>query len=150
MKCTEPEIQNLIESSLWDQGRRRWWLDETHRNIKQNKKKLFLSSLSSRLEEQGTNASGVPNSTLVAFSYFYLSIVSCLQVDSLQTTLHFLHSLFTSLKEDEHSDDILNKLKASRKVEKSANNFEGSPCLEWNMQEDYNPENTRSWASMTS
>lgn len=108
------------------------------------RKNFFLSSLSSRLEEQGTNASGVPNSTLVAFSYFYLSIVSCLQVDSLQTTLHFLHSLFTSLKEDEHSDDILNKLKASRKVEKSANNFEGSPCLEWNMQEDYNPENTRS------
>ncbi|KAL0699363.1 hypothetical protein Bca4012_055485 [Brassica carinata] len=200
------------------------------------------------LEEQGTTTSGVPNSTLVAFSYFYLSIVSCLQGDSLQTTLHFLQSVLVSpdvlrnhiapklcqclfftpgvSKSDEeiretarkykyratyyqvisygkihqpssectekplqrpkkyrpetptdngHSvaeklelsetceslkyqnfqgvdmqedelNDIFNKLKASRKIEKSANNFEGSPCLDWNLHEDYNPEpgkNTR-------
>ncbi|CAH8343692.1 unnamed protein product [Eruca vesicaria subsp. sativa] len=191
------------------------------------------------LDEQGTTTLGVPNTILVAFSYFYLSIVSCLQGDSLQTTLHFLQSVLVSpdvlrneiapelceclfftpgvsksdeeireiarkykyratyyqvisygkshqrsgectekplprpkkyrpeistangdsvaeklelsgtceyknlqsvdVQEDE-LNDIFNKLKASRKIEKSANNFEGSTCLDWNLPEDYNPE----------
>lgn len=48
-----------------------------------------------------------------------------------------LHSV--DLQEDE-LNDIFNKIKASRKIEKSANNFEGSSCLDWNLQEDCNLE----------
>ncbi|KAL1211901.1 putative E3 ubiquitin-protein ligase LIN-1 [Cardamine amara subsp. amara] len=198
------------------------------------------------LDEQGTTTSGVPNTILISFSYFYLSIVRYLQGDSLQTTLHFLQSVLVSpeivrndiapelcdtifftpgvyksdeeiremarkykyratycqvmsygaiqqppsdstekplrrqkkygqeilgdkghlvaeklelsetcellqyqtfhsvdLQEDE-LNDIFNKIKASRKTEKSGNNFEGSPCLDWNLQEVKNPEVGRS------
>ncbi|ESQ49346.1 hypothetical protein EUTSA_v10019914mg [Eutrema salsugineum] len=195
------------------------------------------------LDEQGTTTSGVPNIILVAFSYFYLSIVSYLQGDSLQTTLHFLQSVLVSpeivrnniapqlcksifftpgvcrsdeeLREiakmykyratyyqvmsygeihqppteftekplrrrlkkygqeisasnahsvtqklelsetcellqyqnlqsvdlqEEELNEIFNKIKESRKIGKSANSFEDSPCLDWNLQEDYNSE----------
>ncbi|CAA7017112.1 unnamed protein product [Microthlaspi erraticum] len=177
------------------------------------------------LDEQGTTITGVPNTVLVAFSYFYLSVVSHLQGDSFQTTLHFLQSVLVSpeiarndiapelcesifftrgvsrsdeeirdvarkykyratyyqvmsygeihqpppsdstekllrrrLKKNELSEtcefknlhgvdlqedelhDIFNKIKASRKIEKSANNFQDSPCLDWNLQEDYNQD----------
>ncbi|KAF8093253.1 hypothetical protein N665_0385s0002 [Sinapis alba] len=213
--------------------------EEKTSRLRNSERMLQMPAL---LEEQGTTTSGVPNSTLVAFSYFYLSIVSCLQGDSLQTTLHFLQSVLVSpdvlindiapelcqclffthgvFKSDEevreiarkykyratyyqvisygkshqrssectekplqmpkkyrpeistangHSvarklelsetceslqyqnlqgvdmqenelNDIFNKLKASRKIEKSANNSEGSSCLDWNLHEDYNPE----------
>lgn len=48
-----------------------------------------------------------------------------------------LHSV--DLQEDE-LNDIFNKIKASRKIGKSANNFQVSPCLDWNLQDDYYPE----------
>lgn len=48
-----------------------------------------------------------------------------------------LHNI--DLQEDE-LNDIFNKIKSSRKTDKSANNFESSPCLDWNLQEDYNTE----------
>lgn len=42
--------------------------------------------------------------------------------------------------QEEELNDIFNKIKASRKIETSVNNLEGSQCLDWNLQEDYNPE----------
>jgi len=42
--------------------------------------------------------------------------------------------------QEEELNDIFNKIKASRKIEKSENNFEGSQCLDCNLQEDYNAE----------
>lgn len=61
--------------------------------LRNSEKMLQMPAL---LDEQGTTTSGVPNKILVSFSYFYLSIVSYLQGDSLQTTLHFLHSVLVS------------------------------------------------------
>ncbi|CAH2054742.1 unnamed protein product [Thlaspi arvense] len=215
--------------------------EEKMSRLRNSERMLQMPAL---LEEQGTTTSGVPNTILVAFSYFYLSIVSYLQGDSLQTTLHFLQSVLVSpdivrndiapelcesvfstpsvFKSDEelreiarkykyratyyqvmsygefhqpHSDctekplrrrpkknrqeisaakahsvaeklelsetcekllhyqnlqsvdlqedelnEIFEKIEASRKIGKSANSFEDSPCLDWNMQEeDYNP-----------
>ncbi|XP_010445833.1 PREDICTED: putative E3 ubiquitin-protein ligase LIN-1 isoform X2 [Camelina sativa] len=217
------------------------WSEEKMTRLRNSERMLQMPAL---LDEQGTTTSGVPNTVLVAFSYFYLSIVSYLQGDSLQTTLHFLQSVLVSpeivrtriapelcesifftpgvyksdeeireiarkykyratyyqvmsygethqppseciekplprlkkygqeifaanahsvaeklelsetcellqyqnhlhssndLQEDE-LNDIFNKIKASRKTEKTANNFEVSPCLDWNLQEDYNQE----------
>ncbi|XP_023642671.1 putative E3 ubiquitin-protein ligase LIN-1 isoform X2 [Capsella rubella] len=215
--------------------------EEKTSRLRNSERMLQMPAL---LDEQGTTTSGVPNTILVAFSYFYLSIVSYLQGDSLQTTLHFLQSVLVSpeivrtgiapqvfesifftpgvyksdeeireiarkykyratyyqvmsygethqpqsectekplrrqmkygqeisaanahsvaeklelsetcellqyqshlhsvdLQEDE-LNDIFNKIKASRKIEKSTNNFEDSPpYLDWNLEEDYNPE----------
>ncbi|CAH8259639.1 unnamed protein product [Arabidopsis lyrata] len=215
--------------------------EEKTSRLRNSERMLQMPAL---LDEQGTTTSGVPNTILVSFSYFYLSIVSYLQGDSLQSTLHFLQSVLVSpeivrsviapelcesifftpgvYKSDEeireiarkykyratyyqvmsygethqpprectekplrsqkkygqeiftanahsvaeklqlsetcemllqyqnfHSvdlqeeelDDIFNKIKASRKIETSVNNFEStSQCLYRNLQEDYNPE----------
>ncbi|CAD5322313.1 unnamed protein product [Arabidopsis thaliana] len=214
--------------------------EEKTSRLRNSERMLQMPAL---LDEQGTTTSGVPNTVLISFSYFYLSIVSYLQGDSLQSTLHFLQSVLVSpeivrtdiapelcesifftpgvYKSDEeireiarkykyratyyqvmsygethqpprecietpvrrqkeygqeifaanahsvaeklelsetcekllqyqnlHSvdlqeeelNDIFNKIKASRKIEKSENNFEGSQCLDCNLQEDYNAE----------
>lgn len=62
-----------------------------------------------------------------------------LLVSMLKKLLQYQNLHSVDLQEDE-LNDIFNKIKSSRKIEKSANNFEGSPCLDWNLQEDYNPE----------
>ncbi|CAN8269578.1 unnamed protein product [Cochlearia groenlandica] len=67
--------------------------EEKMSRLRNSEKMLQMPAL---LEEQGTTISGVSNTILVAFSYFYLSIVSYLQGDSLQTTLHFLQSVLVS------------------------------------------------------
>ncbi|KAH0933934.1 hypothetical protein HID58_011051 [Brassica napus] len=77
-----------IEASLQPESS-----EEKMSRLRNSERMLQMPAL---LEEQGTTTSGVPNSTLVAFSYFYLSIVSCIQGDSLQTTLHFLQSVLVS------------------------------------------------------
>lgn len=77
-----------IEASLQPESS-----EEKMSRLRNSERMLQMPAL---LDEQGTTTSGVPNSTLVAFSYFYLSIVSCIQGDSLQTTLHFLQSVLVS------------------------------------------------------
>ncbi|VVA96755.1 unnamed protein product [Arabis nemorensis] len=220
-------IESIEASSIQDE----YSEEEKMSRLRNSERMLQMPAL---LDEQGTTSSGVPNTILVSFSYFYLSIVSYLQGDSLQPTLHFLQSVLVSpdivrtdiapelcesifftcgvsksddeireiarkykyratyyqvmsygdinekplrkpkkygqevfaaighsvaeklelsetcekllqyqnlhsvdLQEDE-LNDIFNKIKASRKIEKSANSY--SPCLDWNLQEDYNPE----------
>lgn len=67
--------------------------DEKSSRLRNSERMLQMPAL---LDEQGTTTSGVPNTILVSFSYFYLSFVSYLQGDSLQTTLHFLQSVLVS------------------------------------------------------
>ncbi|EFH60872.1 transducin family protein, partial [Arabidopsis lyrata subsp. lyrata] len=67
--------------------------EEKTSRLRNSERMLQMPAL---LDEQGTTTSGVPNTILVSFSYFYLSIVSYLQGDSLQSTLHFLQSVLVS------------------------------------------------------
>lgn len=67
--------------------------EEKTSRLRNSERMLQMPAL---LDEQGTTTSGVPNTILVSFSYFYLSIVSYLQGDSFQSTLHFLQSVLVS------------------------------------------------------
>lgn len=61
-------------------------------------------------------------------------------VSMLKMLLQYQNFHSVDLQEEE-LDDIFNKIKASRKIETSVNNFEStSQCLYRNLQEDYNPE----------
>lgn len=58
---------------------------------------------------------------------------------SMLKSLQYQNPQSVDMQENE-LNDIFNKSKTSRKIEKSANNFKGSSCLDWNLHEDYNPE----------
>ncbi|KFK38151.1 hypothetical protein AALP_AA3G075800 [Arabis alpina] len=81
-------IESIEASSIQPE-----YSEEKMSRLRNSERMLQMPAL---LDEQGTTTSGVPNTILVAFSYFYLSIVSYLQGDSLQTTLHFLQSVLVS------------------------------------------------------
>ncbi|XP_010547024.1 PREDICTED: putative E3 ubiquitin-protein ligase LIN-1 isoform X3 [Tarenaya hassleriana] len=68
------------------------WSEEMMSRLRNSERMLQMPAL---LDEQETT-NCVPNRILVSFSYFYLSIVSNLQGDALQTVLHFLQSVLVS------------------------------------------------------